>query len=116
MFDVINIVILVGSFLGMAVIALRKIPVLSELSPSEISSRKVGSGLIAKTKKKIKNNKILDSLSAELFLQRMLSKIKIIILKTDKKTDAWLMKLNQRSPKKKSRFSDDYWKKIKKRE
>lgn len=108
MIELITTIILFIGLIGMAVILFRKIPLLTELSPEEIKEP----GAFGKIKEKIKNNGTLKSFSGELLLQKLLSKIRILTLKTDKKTDSWLTKLRQRSLEKKKKFSDDYWKRI----
>ena len=108
MLELIAAIILIIGLIGMAVVVFRKIPVLVELPPQEIE----GSGALGKLKNKIRNNGTLESFSGEILLQKILSKIRILTLKTDEKTDSWLTKLRQRSLEKKKKFSDDYWKRI----
>ena len=110
MIELFAIVILIIGLMGMSVIIVRKVPVLTELSAQEIR----GPGVFGRLKDKIKNNGALKTFSGELLLQKILSKIRILTLRTDNKTSSWLMKLRQKSAKKKSNFSADYWKKIKK--
>lgn len=107
MLELIFIIILLASILGIGLIVLRKIPALVELSPQEIK----GPGAFGKIKEKIKNNKRLKSFSGELLLQKILSKIRVLTLKTENKTSNWLMRLRQKN---KNKFSGDYWKKIRK--
>lgn len=110
MIEISVIIILIGSFIGMGVIIFRKIPVLSELAPESVR----GPGVLTRFRDKIKNSKILKSFSKEILFQKILSKIRILTLKTDNKTSNWLAKLRQRTLEKKNKFSDDYWKKIRK--
>lgn len=109
MIELFAIVILVIGLIGMGVIIVRKIPVLAELSAQEI-----GPSSLRNLKKKIRDGRTFKSFSKEILLQKMLSKIRILTLKTENKTGTWLEKLRQKSGKKKSNFSDDYWKKIRK--
>lgn len=109
MVELIATIILGISLIGMGLILIRKIPVLSELSPQKIE----GPGILGKLKDKVKSNGALKTFSGEVLLQKILSKIRIITLKTDKRTSTWLTRLRQKSLKKKNNFSDDYWKKIK---
>jgi len=107
MVELIVLIIFLVGLIGMGVIIVRKIPVLTELSPQEIepsSLKKLG--------KKIKDREILKSFSKGILLQKILSKVRILTLKTDNKTSTWLMKLRQKSAKKKNNFSDDYWEKV----
>lgn len=110
MVELIATIILFIGLIGMGVIIIRKIPVLVALSTQEIR----GPGALEKLKEKIRNNGALESLSGEVLLQKILSKIRILTLRTDKKTNTWLTKLHQRSLKKKNKFSGDYWKKLRK--
>ena len=111
MVELIATITLFIGLMGMAVIIFRKIPVLAKLSPEEIKE----AGALRKITRKIKDNGTFKSFSGELVLQKVLSKIRIITLKTDNKTGIWLAKLRQRTLKKKNKFLDDYWQKVKKR-
>lgn len=110
MIELIALIIFLISLIGMGVIIIRKIPILAELPLEEIEKPST----LEKIKKKIKNNGTLKSFSGEILLQKLLSKIRIITLKTENKTGVWLTKLRKRSLEKKNKFSDDFWKKIKK--
>lgn len=109
MVELITTIILFIGLIGMSVVIVRKIPVLAEFSPKEIE----GGGTLEKLKEKIKNNGTLKSFSIEILLQKVLSKVRILTLKTECKTGTWLTKLRQKSIEKKNKFSNDYWKKIK---
>ncbi len=112
MSELIAVIILIIGLIGVAVIIFRKIPVLVELPLQEIEKSRV----LGELKDKIRNNGTLKSFSGEILLQKLLSKIRVLTLKTDKKTDSWLTKLRQRSLEKKKKFSADYWKKLKGKE
>ena len=112
-YELIATIILFGSLLGMVVILFRKIPVLVELP--EVSPRKKRQkvpGFFQKGIEKIKKIGPFKSFSFEIFLQKLLSKIRILTLKTDNKTSNWLQKLREKS--KKEKENDDYWQKLKK--
>ncbi len=102
-----TIIFFIG-FIGMSVIVIKKIPVLNGLSEVDI----VKPGVLSKLKHKIKNNGTVKSFSKELLLQKILSKFRILTLRTDKKTSNLLAKLRQKSLENKKKFSDDYWKRI----
>jgi len=106
-----TIIFFIG-FVGMSIIVLRKIPVLAELPIQQTETEK--SRVLKTIKEKINANKIINSFSADIILQKVLSKIRILTLKTDNKTSIWLAKLRQRSIEKKKNFSDNYWKELKK--
>jgi hypothetical protein len=102
-------------FIGMFVIIFRKIPILAEL-PTQ-ARQKDSSVREEKLKilRTIKEKTGIKLFSSEILLQKMLSKIRILTLKTDNKTSAWLTKLRQKSIKKKNNFSDNYWQNLKKK-
>lgn len=109
MAELIAIIILLGSVIGMAVIIYRKIPLLVELP--EVLPEK-GESVGSKLKKKIKEFSPFKNFSYEVFLQKLISKIRILTLKTDSKTSGWLQRLREKSQRKKE--NDNYWQEIKK--
>ena len=102
MIELIAIIILLTGFIGMGVMIFRKIPVLIELSPEEINEP----GTFKKIKESIKNNGTLKYIFSGVFLQNILSKIRILTLKAENS-------LRQKALENKNKFSEDYWKKIK---
>ena len=111
MLELFAIIILFIGLIGMGIIMARKLPVLAELSTEKIG----GLGSLEGIKRKVKKLNLLKVSFGEILLQKTLSKIRVLTLKTDSKTSAWLSKLRQRSIKKKESFSDDYWKKIRRK-
>lgn len=109
MLELIALIILIFSLVGMGIILFRKIPLLLEL-PETLPSQFSWRNLLLK----IKNSTILKGFSIETLLQKILSKIRILTLKTDSKTSSLLQKLRERSQKKKFSENDNYWKEIKK--
>lgn len=95
----------------MAIIIWRKIPVLVALP--ELLSEK-GESFSLKLKKKIKELNPLKNFSYEIFLQKLISKIRILTLKTDSQTFNWLQKLREKIKKKKNLENDNYWEELKK--
>jgi len=113
MIELISTIILVGSLLGIAVILFRKIPALAELP--EVSAESFNwKKPILKLKEKAKTLNPFKSFSSEIFLQKILSKIRILTLRTENKTATYLQKLRERAQKKKIEENDNYWEKIKK--
>lgn len=103
-----TIIFFIG-LIGMSIIVIKKIPVLNELP--EIEVQRIG--ILERLKHKVKNNGTVKSFSSkELLLQKVLSKFRILTLKTDKKTSNLLAKLRQKSIENKKKFSEDYWKRI----
>ena len=109
MFELIFSIILICSLAGMGVIVFRKIPVLLEL-PETVPSQFNWKELLIK----IKNLLPFKSFFFEVFLQKILSKIRILSLKTDSKTSSWLQKLREKKQRKKFGEDDNYWEKVKK--
>jgi len=109
MIELIATIIFFTSLVALAMIVFRKIPVLLELpetAPSQFNWKEL---LI-----KIKNLLPFKGFSFEVFLQKILSKIRILSLKTDSKTSSWLQKLREKKQRKKFGEDDNYWKKVKK--
>jgi len=110
MLELIATIILICSLLGMGAIIFRKIPVLVELP--EVLLEK-GEPFSLKLKKKIKEFNPFKKFSYELFLQKLISRIRTLTLKTDSQTFNWLQKLKERAKKKKLE-NDNYWEELKK--
>lgn len=102
-------IILIVSFSGIGIFLFRKIPALLRL-PETAPSYFNWPGFF----KKIKTLNIFKDFSSELFLQKVLSKVRILTLKTDHKTSNWLQRLRERSQKKKFEENGDYWQEVKK--
>lgn len=111
-YEIIATIILFGSLVGMGIIVLRKIPILAELP--EVIEKPQEENFISKLKEKIKVLNPFRNFSIEIFLQKILSKIRILTLKTESKVASWLQRLRERAQKKKSKENDNYWKEIKK--
>jgi len=107
MSEIVIPIILFSSLLVMGFIVVRKIPVLVELKPEEIKPVYWN-----KFKEKVKSNGFFKFFSGEILLQKILSKFRILTLKTENKTACWLARLRQKN---KSKFSEDYWKKIRRK-
>jgi hypothetical protein len=104
MLEIISLIILIISIAGIAAIIRRKIPVLLQINPQEAA----GSGIFSR----FKINKVPGS--KELFLHKILSKIRILMLKTDNKTTEWMKRLREKSQENNTKFSDSYWDKLRK--
>jgi len=113
-----SIILLFIGLTGIAAIVYRKIPVLLELSPQQVETKKENVKFFIKVKEKIKNNKIAKFFCKEILLQKILSKITVFLLKIENKTSNWLIKIrqnSQKSSKNESKFSKDFWGKISKK-
>ncbi len=110
MIETLAIFILIISILGISVIIFQKIPLLLRIPEIPASSFS-----LKRSVDKLKDKLPFKNFSLELFLQKILSKIRILTLKTDNKTSTWLTKLRKRAIKKKKSVEDDnYWQEIKK--
>ncbi len=100
--------ILAVSFVGILGIVLPKLSRLREFPKDDWGLREAVSeatGTLSKSEK-------LESLKPEKLLHKALIKTRILALKTDNKTSAWLENLRERSKEKEGRFKDAYWNKL----
>jgi hypothetical protein len=103
--DLIFLSISIFSFFGMLFIFFRKIPLILVFEFPKESA-------ISRFKKKIGKLNPFKNFSLEIFLQKWITRIRILSLKVDNLTFNWLKKLREKQKKKEKR--DDYWEKIKK--
>ncbi len=107
MFEILFILFLLIGFLGMAVIVLRKMPRLREIQLSEKESS---------PGKRIKKGEAFRTAKGEKLLQTVLSKVRILTLRTESKTGDWLGKLRKRSIRdKEEKFEEGYWENLRKK-
>lgn len=104
------IIVFLSSFFGMVLIVFRKIPTLTEL-PEFLPDG--GESFGFKLKKKIKELNPFKNFFYENFLQKIISRIRILTLKTDSQTFNWLQNLKEKM-KKKRMENDNYWEEVKK--
>jgi len=104
--------ILIFSLLGMGVIIFRKVPILAEL-PEILPAKINWKNIFLKLEKKIKIFNPFRYFSGEIFLQKILSKIRILTLKIENKIFSWLKQLRVKAKMKKN-LDASYWEKIKK--
>jgi len=108
MTEIIFSIVLFFSLIGMALILGRKIPqiaLLPEVAPAPFHLKDMVS--------RVKSVSPFRKVSFEMLLQKMLSKTRILILKTDNKTSNWLQRLREKSQKSRFGENDTYWKDIK---
>jgi len=106
MFEIIFIIILLGSFIGMGVMLFLKVPILVNLKSESPSSLQ---------RIKQKGRGIVKSLSKERLLHKLLSQIRVWTLRTENKVTISLSNLREKSKENKARFNSDYWKKLKRK-
>jgi hypothetical protein len=107
MFALVALIILIASLAGMGVIIYRKMPAFLEL-PQAVPVRIDWKSRLVK----VKDSSPFKNFSFEIFLQKILSKIRILTLKTDSKTSSWLQELRAKANKKKFEENGDYWRKV----
>jgi len=108
--EIISYIVLFISIVGLGGIIYRKIPVLVNLPV--ISGSLENETFVVKLKKKIKKINFLKNFSSEIFLQKILSKIRILALKVEHKTSNLLQELREKNREKKE--NENYWENIKK--
>jgi len=115
MAELIGTITLLVGLTGMTTILFRKMPVLAELPVQESTKTNFLKSTLEKIKHvfRLKNGNSGETISKEVLLQKILSKIRILTLKIENKISDWLGKLRQKSLQKKNNFSDDYWQKLK---
>ena len=105
-FETIIFTIFLLSLLGLVILIFRKIPILVSLPAV------AGEGFISKIKSRIKETPGFKNFSFEIFLQKIISQIRVLSLKTDHKTFNWLKTLRAKTQKKKLE-DGKYWEEIK---
>ena len=98
-------------FFGVLIILLKKIPVLAELP--EKSSTNFLEASVLNFRDQIKDLNSFKNFSIELFLQKILSRLKVLILKIENLITLWLRKLREKSIEKNNHQPDNYWKELK---
>ncbi len=109
-YELILTIVLLGSLFVLLTMIFRKIPILVELP--EVREGRVNNGFWPKLKNKIVNFHPLKSFSTDVFLQKVLSRVRILTLKVESKTSNLLQKLREKSQKK-NLGSENYWQELK---
>lgn len=109
--ETIALIIFSASSLGLGGMIVGKIPTLSTLPKTIKGDRQAG--LFLRLRRGIRKISPLKNFSYEVFLQKVLTKVRILSLRTDNKTSTLLQKLRENAQKKKIREDGDYWEKIK---
>jgi len=109
----ISIVIFILSLIGMAVILVRRIPDLCKL-PEKDFRFDFGNSLAKGARIGLEKVPVVKNFSYELYLQKLLSRIRVLTMKTENKTGSWLERLRQRSCRKNQTNHDNYWDTLKK--
>ena len=108
--ELIALIVVCSSFIGISFLVLRAVPKLKEMPEPEaiFLKKELKKKIREKTEEALKKN----SNFVESFLHKLLSKVRILSLKTDKKTSEWITKLRERSLTR-TKEIDNYWKEIK---
>jgi hypothetical protein len=106
--ELIAAIILVSSLSGIGVIIYRKSSQLLELPETSLAQLNWRDKLAG-----AKDFSLWKDFSFEIFLQKILSRIRILTLKTDNKTSTWLQRLREKSQKDKVKEEDNYWERVK---
>jgi hypothetical protein len=112
MLELIALIIFLGSVFGMASMLIKKIPLLAEMP--ELSEGQRKESLASKIKERFKGLPLIKDISSGIFLQKTLSKIRVLTLKLESKTANWLQKLRVKSQTEKDNAKDNYWTEVKK--
>ena len=113
MLEITFISLLFVSLFGIVFILFRKIPSLIALPEADCPTRE---SILLKIKQEIKKDikKIpgAEKFDYELYLQKMLSKVRVLTIKTENKTGSWLEGLRKR--RNGQNHNDEYWQELKK--
>lgn len=111
MSNLIAIIIFLGSLLGMGVILFRKISLARKL-PLEVESPQ--ENLSSRLKNRIRFFLPIKSFSSESFLHKLLSKSRLLTLKTESRIAGWQQGLREKAKRKREIENDNYWEELKK--
>jgi hypothetical protein len=112
MLELIALIIFLGSVFGMASVLIKKIPILVEM-PEVVEGQKK-EGLTSKIKGGFKGLPLIRDIFSGIFLQKTLSKTRVLTLKIESKIAGWLQKLRVKSQTEKDTAKDNYWTEVKK--
>jgi len=110
------LIIFIASIAGIASIVLKKMPALARLpEPETAPGANFGARLKNWTKGRIEKVPGLNNISKDVFLQKLLSRVRVMTLKLEAKTGNYLQKLREQSQKKREEErNDNYWSDLKK--
>ena len=109
-YELVSLIVFFLSFTGLVVFVWRKIPLLLTLPSVSLGEK---ASFVSRLKGKIAEINPLRNFSYLVVLQKILSYLRILALKLENKTTAWLQLVRQKLKEKKMAESDDYWKKLK---
>jgi len=106
-------ILLILSSLAILGLVFKKLPILAGLPLVQEKKFNLKS-ILLKLVEKIKALPFLKDFSFEMFLQKVLSKIRVLTMKTENKTFTWLSQLRKRAQDNHSKENDTYWEELKK--
>jgi hypothetical protein len=109
MLEIIFLIIFIIGLFGMGFMVFRKIPDLVNLPDKSFAPISIGQIVSG-----IKDSNPGSVFSVDVVLQKVLTRVRILILKSDNKTSNWIQSLRQRSKQNKFGENDTYWKDLKK--
>ena len=111
MIELIFSIILVLSLISLGVILFRRIPDLVKVEEPQEAIQNV---VLLKIKERAKSFPGIKNFSYELYLQKILSRVRVLTLKTDSKTSGWLERLRKKQDQNNGNNNDNYWEELKK--
>ena len=108
--ELIAIIILFGSAIGIGIIAIRKIPALVEL-PVNLPVLDIKKSY-SQIRERVKFSNPLQSSSVEVLLQKILSRMRVLTLKIESLISVYLQRLREKYHNKKAQKKDNYWQEL----
>ena len=108
MLEIILAIVAFVGLLGTAVMVLRKVPAMVSLP-----EKAAGDPLMAKIRSQVRHLPGSEAFDYEVHLQKILSHVRVLTLKTEQKTGTWLERLRKKNSQKRNN-RDDYWDELKK--
>ncbi len=106
-------IILILSSLAILGLVFRKLPVLAGLPQASEKGFDL-KPILLKAGEKIKALPFLKNFSFEMLLQKVLSRVRVLTMKTENKTFTWLSQLRKRAQDNYNKKDDNYWEELKK--
>lgn len=113
-FESILQIILFGSSIGLVGIVFKKIPLLRTLPGEPSLSLGEKQDFVLRLKTGVRRLNPFKNLSYEIFLEKLLTSLRVLSLRIEGKTSASLQQLKQAVKEKKIRENDNYWEEVKK--
>lgn len=104
-------IILSASLMGIGIIVFRKIPILAQLSEDEVQETVFVGNILNLVKTRVVR---IKTFHLNILLQKVLSKIKVLTLVVERKTEDKLRRLREEVKRKKEIINDNYWEELKK--